>query len=309
MTNNNPQVIIGYGSGKSEVEAKQNALSDIVGKISVEIESSMNLHVEEDGREVLRHSAYETNQKSNGVLNDYKLLKMEFEDGRFYVAIWYENIPSFDKFVSKIKQNSGQIPPLVKIDSYLTHTQMAQKLKKALGREIDFKLLRKDKKWYIKSATLSQPLDKKDFRYFFATIPNDFLELKLSKNRSYLYDGEEFYFRVQVKESGFVSILTVYEDGTVSTLLRNIPVVKNRVENLPDKDFESIPEAGLIHKGVETYDMYVAIYSKKKLYFDGFAYADDTLIDEEKYKNFDRLIEFLDSKIFTTLHVITKPRN
>ena len=42
--------------------------------------------------------------------------------------------------------------------------------------------------------------------------------------------------------------------------------------------------------------------------FDSFAYADDELISEEKYKNFDELIEFLDDKIYTTLKVVTKPR-
>jgi hypothetical protein len=44
------------------------------------------------------------------------------------------------------------------------------------------------------------------------------------------------------------------------------------------------------------------------LRFDSFAYADDSLISEEKYKNFDTLIRSLDGKIYTTLKVVTKPR-
>jgi len=305
ITDKNPQVIIGYGSGESEAKAKQNALSDVVSKISTQIDTSMKLHVEDRGGEALSSSKYDTVQKSSGVLSDYKLLKMEFVGGQFYVAVWYENIPSFDKFLRKIKIYDDFS---TQKNSYLLHTYMAKKLKEALNKDIDFRLARKDKKWYIKYKNTLQVLDKKGFRYFVATIKHKDLDMKISKERGFLYDGEEFYFKVKSKKSGFVSIITVYEDGTVSTLLRNIPIKKNRVENLPDKDFESIPEAGLIQRGVETYDMYVVIYSKKRLYLDEFAYADSELINEEKYKNFDRLIEFLNGKVYSTLKVVTKPR-
>jgi len=52
----------------------------------------------------------------------------------------------------------------------------------------------------------------------------------------------------------------------------------------------------------------VLILSAKRIHFDNFAQADEALIEEEKYKNFDELIEFLDTKEFTTLKVVTKPK-
>ena len=118
----------------------------------------------------------------------------------------------------------------------------------------------------------------------------------------------KFFFKVKSTKKGFVSILSIYEDGTVSTLVRNIPINKNKLENIPDEEYESIPEAGLMQRGIETYDLYVAVYSDEKLHFDSFAYADEKLIDEEKYKNFDELIEFLNDKTYSTLKVVTKPR-
>jgi len=153
-----------------------------------------------------------------------------------------------------------------------------------------------------------QIIDKKDFERFFVTIPNKKLFITTNKKNNILYDKDEFYFKVKSAEDGYVTILTVYEDGTVSTLMKNIPVEKNIVTNIPDKEFEPIPIAGLIENGVETFDMYVAIFSKKRFVFDRFATADEELIDDERYKNFDELIEFLKDKRYTTLKVVTKPR-
>ena len=314
IQNKQPQTIIGYGSGKDENTAKQNALSDVVSKISTTIDTSMKILQRDDNGQVVQNSEYISNQKAKGVLNDYKLLKVEYEDGEFFVAVSYENIPSFDKFVRKVQQSSSfnhankstvkTVPPR----GYLSYTPMAKKLKKTLKSEIDFKLLRRDKKWYIKYKTVLQTLDKKDFARFFVTVPNKNLSINTNKRDNILFDGDRFYFKVKSKRSGYISILTVYEDGTVSSLVRNIPIKPNKIEKIPDEEFESIPEAGLIKKGIETYDLYICIFSKKRLHFESFAYADDELINEEKYKNFDELIEFLDRKIYTTLKVVTKPR-
>ena len=123
-----------------------------------------------------------------------------------------------------------------------------------------------------------------------------------------LGDGDKFYFKVKSAQSGFVSIVSVYEDGTVSTLMRNVPISANKLQNIPDKEFETIPEAGLQKNGEQTYDLHVAIFSPNKLTFDAFATADEKLISDEKYKNFDELIGFLDNKTFATLKVVTKPK-
>ncbi|MEA2073806.1 MAG: hypothetical protein U9O86_09500, partial [Campylobacterota bacterium] len=211
-----------------------------------------------------------------------------------------------DKFTRKI--NLLNLPASKVSNSYLKHTNIAKKLKKSLAKEIDFSLLRKDKKWFIKYKSVLQVLDKKDFASFFTSTYNPELSLHTDKKRDILYDGDKFYFKVESAKDGYVSILTVYEDGTVATLVRNVKVSKKTLEKIPDEDFETIPEAGLLHKGVETYDMYVLLNSPKRLRFDSFAYADSELINEEKYKNFDTLIEFMNNKSVTTLKVVTKPR-
>ena len=300
---------VGFGSGVDEFHAKQEAFNDISSQISVEIDTSMTKRQKLEGDNFQTSEEFVGSQRSNAVLYDYVLRKSEYSDGKYFVAIEYENIPSLDKFVNKIS-DTYMLETLKneKQNSYIKATPIAKKLYKKLGKNINFSLLRKDKKWYIGYKKVLQILDPKDFGRFFATIRAKGLEINTNKKRNILYNEDMFYFKVKSAKKGYLSILTVYEDGTVSTLMRNIHVNANTLTNLPDEEFESIPQAGLMKRGIETYDLYVLLYSKKKTVFDSFAYADEELIDEEKYKNFDELIEFINNRKYTTLKVVTKPR-
>jgi len=304
----NPCVYVGYGISESRVKAKQEALSEIASQMYVVIDDSIHSSVKDDNGHISSSNESESSQKSLATLSDYKLLKSEYEDGKYYVALSYENIPSLDKFVRKVKALKITSSLSSKPDAYLSNTLISRELQKKLSHKLVFKLVRKDKKWYIQHKSILQILDKKDFSKFFVTKSSSKLTLHTNKRRDVLHDGDKFYFNVKTLEDGYVTLLDVYEDGTVATLVKNVAMKKGIVEKIPDEDFESVPEASLMVKGEETYDLYVVIFSKKRLRFDSFAYADDTLISEEKYKNFDTLIRFLDGKIYTTLKVVTKPR-
>ncbi|MDA7817615.1 LPP20 family lipoprotein [Sulfurimonas sp.] len=303
---NNSSVYIGYASATSEAKAKQEALSDIVSQISVNVSTSMDLNQQVVNGESVNVEEFKSHQDSSASLSDYKLLKSEFDDGKYYVAIAYENIPSFDKFVKKLV--AYEIKKDEKQNSYTSQTLMAKKLNSSLAKKIDFSLLRKDKKWFIKYKKTLQALDKKDFARFFVSKSSKNISINTNKKNNILYEGDMFYFKVKSSKKGFVTIFSVYEDGTVSTLVRNIHVNAKKVQNIPDKDYETVAQAGLMQEGKETYDLYVALYSSKRLHFDSFAHADEELISEEKYKNFDELIEFVNNKEYATLKVVTKPR-
>lgn len=296
---------IGYGSDTDESRAKQIALNEVASQISVKIDSKHEEESELVDGEYTLNVKEKLKQSANATFSDYRLLKSEYMDGRYFVAVEYENIPNIDKFVNKVKTNKALVDE--KQNTYLSKTLMANYLKNALGKSVDFSLLRKDKKWYIKHKNTLQVLNKKEFENFFVSKANDEIELKINKKRNILHDGDSFYFKAKSVKNGFLSILTVYENGTVATLVRNVPVKKEKEQSVPDEEFESVPTAGVITEGLETFDLYVAVLSEKKLMFDSFAYADDELIEQERYKNFDALIRFLDDKTFTTLKVITKP--
>lgn len=306
INKNDPNKYIGYGQGSSLVKAKESALVSICSQMSTSVSTSFKKNKKNVNGDLRSYDEFTSEQTSAATISDYKILKSTQENGVHYIAVEFENIPSLDKFVSKVKARG--IPIDTFQNSYLKHTMISKKLNKAFKQNINFELFRKDKEWHLKYGGTIQKLDNKDFSKFFTSVESENLAIKLDKKRKILYDGETFYFEVNSKKKGYVSILTVYENGTVSTLVRNIPMKKGVKENVPDKDFETIPEAGLLLKGVETYDLYVAVYSEVKINFDQFAYADSSIINEEKYKNFNDLIELIEDKTYATLKVVTKPK-
>lgn len=284
---------IGVGYGESKEDAKQSALKNISEQISVNIQSNTTRSQELVGEKYTTNLSIKQSQSTNTSFSDYEIIESSYKSGEYFVKIRYENIPSLDKFANKIKYTKKQI-----LDS----------IKKDFGSSLNLELIRKDKRWYIKYKDIMQVLDKKDFTRYFKTTLNDSISIKTNKKNNILYENDEFYFKIKSKQSGYVSIVTVYENGTVSVLMKNIKIRADIFENIPDKDFEAIPQAGLLKKGKDTFDMYVVIFSQNKLIFDNFANADDELISNERYKNLDELIYFLQNKTYSTLKVVTKAR-
>ncbi len=301
---NKPNFYIGYGSASNEFQAKANARSDISSSISVSIDSTFSKQSKSEKGKFTKTIKQNSLQKSKSIISDTKLLKIESYNGIYFVALEYENIPSLDKFIRKLPKNIINQTQ----NTYIKKTIINKKIRKRLGKNINFSLIRKDYAWLIKYKNATQILSKKDFEGFFKTIKNDNISIKLNKQKNILQEKDEFYFKVKSKKDGFVSILSVYEDGTVSILMKNIKFNKNIMQDIPDKEFEQIPTANLLKANTSTYDLHIALFSKRKLALDEFAYADSEIIKDEKHKNFDSLIQYLDDKTFSSIKVFTKPR-
>ena len=305
LPNHTPNSYMGYGSGASESEATNNALISISSQINTKIDSQITQNKAFKDGSYQKDIQIKSNQQTKSNLSDYDVVKMSYEDGAFYVAIAYENISSIDKFIKKIKAKVTKDEPQ---NSYIAKTYLAKELKHTLSNDINFGLLRKDKKWYLKYQDMLQVIDKNDFEKFFTNVTNENITITTNKKSNILYDGDQFYFEVNSKTDGFVTILSVYEDGTVTTLYKNIPIKKTKTAHIPNDKFESVLAAGILEKGSETFDMYVAIITKDKVQFDRFATANEDIETNERYKNFDELIGFLEDKTYTTLKVVTKPK-
>ena len=306
LTSNESNTYIGYGSGSSENEAKQNALLDISGQISTVVKS------EYKGDKKLIDGIYtkdiseQTSQKTNSSLSDYEVLKVENSD-LWYVAIKYENRASIDKFIQKIKA----LPTLQnnttqkKQNSFLSQTLIGKELQSALGFELDFKLFRKDTLWYIKYEDTLQVLSKKDFEKFFVTTQNPNLSLATNKKNNILKDKEPYHFMIDSKQDGYVTLLDTYEDGTVGIIAKNLKILKDKKIQFPDEKSDMLFEASILEEGKDTFDLYTLIYTKKPLILDRFALSESELIKDERYKNFDELIELLDGALYSSLKVVT----
>ena len=301
---NKENLFIGYGNGKSELEAKANARSDIASSISVSVDDTFSKQIKSKKGKFTKNINQNSLQKSKLTISDTKVVRIESHNGIYFVALQYENISSIDKFIKKLPNISKSQTQ----NEYIKHTIINKKIKKILGKNINFSLARINENWFIKYKNITQILNKKDFEYFFKTIKNNDISIKLNKSKNTLFDKDKFYFKIKSKKDGFVSLLSVYEDGTVSILMKNIEIKKHIIQDLPDKEFEQIPTANLLTENTSTYDLHIAIFSKNELALDEFAYADAKVIKEEKHKNFDDLIQYLNNKTFSSIKVFTKPK-
>jgi len=292
IKNDDKSIYIGYGESNSENDAKQNALNDIASQISTDIDYSFRKEIESSSTKYRKNVSKKSTQKMKVTLNDWELLRLQKDKNKFYVAIKYENIPSLDKFAKKTN---------------LKKEDIVNSIKRDFGKSLGLELVRKDKKWYIKYQNILQILEKRDFEKFFVSKEHNNLLFGINKNRNILYNGDKFRFRVKSKKDGFVTILDIYEDGTVIILYKNIKISKDKYQNIPDSNSGFDPIAGLIDNN-ETIDLYVALFSEKKVILDEFAMADEDFSINERYKNFDELISFLKDKIFSSIKVIIKPR-
>ena len=224
-------------------------------------------------------------QQSRAQITDYERLRTEQKEGVYFVQISYDSSPSIDRFVKRLKKRYPTIPNDTSTpNTYLQHTPINEIIVEQMNRPIAFRLIRKDNQWYIGYKKVLQRLDSRDFMRFFATVKNPAVQIDSSNGKKELKDKERFFFYITADKKGFVSLLTVYEDGTVAVLMENIPIQKSVKTAIPDEDFEQIFEAGLLHKDQETFDLYVVVFSQKELTLDRFASADDQVIDNEKYR-------------------------
>jgi len=295
--------IIGYGEAGTAEEAKKRAYDDIAGAIATKVESEFSSVSHVSSGTLQKSVDKKISQSASARLSGVKLLKSEQIEGRYYTAYIYENLPFAQKLIKKL--------PLLaenhKQNSYLKATPLVKMLNKLTPHTHNLKLNRKDGLWYFGAGENIELLDKKSFEMLFGSVTNSDIEMECSR-KEYLMDGEEFYFTIKSTDSGYISLIAVYENGIVAVLDKNVKVDKQKAVQIPKKEDDYLFEAGLSKEETETFDLYVTIWSKKPLFLDQFAAADEELIENERYKNFDQLIEFLDDKRFSALKMTTKPR-
>ena len=296
-----PNFYIGYGQGTSEAIAKRAALESLSEQISVSVNSEVFQNTNVTDGKVKKEFNVKSSVVSSARISGYEVIKADSVNGRYYIALGYENIPGIDKFNREL--NTRNITKNEHQNNYLRQCPIAKKVSK----NIDFDLKRKDGLWYLQYQDIFQVLSPADFEYFFTSLTSEKLQIITDRDNRNLHDGDRFYFNVTSQESGYVTVFTVYENGTVATLISNIAVQRGEIQRLPDEENMSALEAGLIEQGKETFDLYVAVFSPDKHYFDQFACADEALVQNERYKNFDALIGLMGEMEFATVKVVTKP--
>jgi len=298
LKSKNQNIYIGYGSGISEKEAKTEALSDIASAIKTKIESKFEKDASLD---TTYHKNIKLKQKqiTSAILSDYKIIKLEFIDGKYYVAIEYENIPAIDKFIKKAKFNKSIKNP----KGYIYQTPLSKEIFAKLKKKIKLEIFYKDNNWHLKSEDAVVALDEKNFLKLFKTVQNSNLILTISK--SPLFENDLFYFKVKSTQDGFITLFDVYENGESVILFKNIKVNKNKTIIIPSKNAKFDLIAGVL-EGNKSYDLFVVVFSKTKKVYDEFSLADEEFSKDNK--NFAELLMVMDKNVFSSIKVLTKKR-
>jgi len=294
--------IIGYGQGKTIKEAESNAKEDIAQTLISKVDSSFSSETSVYNDTVIDENRAKLKITSNVNLHNLKTIKQEQTDGIFYIALKYKNLD----LSYKIKTTIGNFQCNEKSsnNNYLLQTLLIKKLTSTLGCELDFKLDRRNEAWYLKYKEHLFLLSDTEFEELYFTKTNN--NFKFLANKKILIAGDSFYFTIDSKKSGYITLLNVYENG-ITTLLQPSTPIKNTIQ-IPTKDSENYFEAGLVKDGVNTYDLYVAIYTKEPLDMSRFEYANEDLAESELAYKFDELIQVMSEYEYSSILIRTISR-
>ena len=294
--------IIGYGEGKTIKEAESLAKEDIAKTLISKVDSTVSVTKNSSGSEFNKNTLSKLTVSSKLNLHNLKTLKQEQNNGIFYVALKYENLD----LAYRIKSATGNFECTKQNNnSYLLKTPLIQKLTASLGCELDFKLDRRNEAWYLKYKEHLFLLSDDEFEELYTTVKNTD-DFEFISNKRVLTDGDSFYFTFNSKQDGYITLLNVYENGIVTLLQPSIPL-KNTLQ-VPSKDSANYFEAGLIKEGVDTYDLYVAIFTKQPLDMSRFEYANEELAQSELAYKFDELMRVMNGYEYSSVLLRTKAK-
>lgn len=292
--------IIGYCEGKTIKEAEANAKEEIAQTLISRVDSSYTSETTVNNDNFTNKNREKLKITSRVNLHNLKTIKQEQSGTLFYVALKYKNLD----LAYRIKTAIGSFQcSKEKQNDYLSQTPLIKKLTTTLGCQLSFKLARKNEAWYLKYKEHLFLLNESEFEELYFTNKNSNFQFAL--NKKVLTDGDSFYFKVNSKSKGYITLLDVYENGIVTVIQASEPLKKTL--QIPSKDSKNYFEAGLVKDGVSTYDLYVAIFTKEPLDTSRFEYANEELAKSELAYKFDELLSILNGYEYSSILIRTIP--
>lgn len=295
--------IIGYGEGLTLDEAKINAKSDIAKSIRTHIDSSFTTHTSVNNAEVNHNAQSSVRETSNLTITDAQLKKSEQKNGRFYVALRYENLP----LTTKLAKRGGQ-SLCGKPNAYLAQTPMVLKLSSDLNCSVAVEITRENNGWYLGRGEYRNSVNNADFRALM--IETSTGTLRVRSNHTLVTEDEVYALNIEgLPESGYLSLFDVYDDGRVVLMENNINLARQSKNGLmyPDEirqDFQL--SGGVSEAGIDALDLYVVLVSSQPLKLSSFIPMGQKIEKGESAFAVDRLLELMQNNSFATTVVTTK---
>ncbi len=287
---------IGYGEDSNLPNAILSAKTDISMQLQSHIKSSISMNTHRSNAEYTHDTSLLQQVDTDQVLMEASVIKQQYQDDKWYVAVSYENIPSVMRFIKKLPAGLKN----EKQNSFLTNTILYKELNQLLGININARLFYADEHWNINYQNVIQRIDLSIPDLFITHSTTPFNKLIISKNSkldSIINSGESILFKTASLKK-YVSIFAITPEGKVLVLEDNIPTSSIQAPF----NFECLT-------GEERETMFVAVFSNNNI---DNAYFRMMQGNEERssYKNgsikFDKFIEFLDGKEFVSKKMVIK---
>lgn len=289
--------VVGFGEGTTLAQAQANAKEMIAQQLLSRVESSFESVM---GDEVSKNEA-KLKVTSDLRLHSLTTLKQEQRDGSFFVALRYKNLD----FAQRVKERLALAQCTDEMqNNYLARTPLFKKLNDALGCSKDFRLHRQNGAWYLRYDQHLFLLSDLEFEELFISSANS--TFSLSTPSQVLNDGDSFSFTLRSQKEGYITMVDVYESGIV-TLLQNSTKITNSL-HIPSLESAYEFEAGVLQEGRDTYDLYVAFFTKEPLDVSRFTYAGEEFASDESAYKFHELLELMQEHEMTSLLLRTRAK-
>ncbi len=282
--------IVGYGVDKSLKKAKQSAMTDITQSISVSVESNVDISSRDFNGKGSTNSSVDSHTSSKALLSGVRFIKVEQENGLWYVAAKYDNSPIEIKFRKSL---SGTIVS-EKQNRYLKSTPLGKSINFELKHNLNYELTRKNNLWQLKYKDILIPLNQKNFYKLFSNQKTK--NITIEANQKIYKEYDEMFFKLKQRKSGYVSILYVEHNGKVGVLLANYKSKKSFL--YPDAKNEDIFKIANPY-GKTIRELYVALFSQKRINLYEFEGVSNKLLDDSNY-GFEKLIPLLQKYDYST---------
>lgn len=295
--------IIGYGEGLTLDEAKTNAKSDIAKSIRSHINSSFSTQTSVSNSTVDHNAQSTISESSNLTISDVELKKSEQNNGRFYVALRYENLP----LSTKLAKSGGQ-SLCGKTNAYLAQTPTILKLSGDLNCSVAVNITRENDGWYLGRGEYRSSMNNADFRELM--IETSMGALRVKSNHSLVNEGEAYALNLEgLPISGYLSLFDVYDDGKVVLMENNINLAKisKKAFLYPDDirdDFQL--SGGVSEAGRDALDLYIVLVSSEPLKLSSFIPMGQKVERGERAFAVDRLLVLMQNNSFATTVVTTR---
>ena len=231
---------LGYGVGSTLEEAEAGAKEDIAYTLKSYIQSSSTQSIMIKNKDVQELVSIQTSLTSDITLSNTTKKKVEHNGGKYYVAYSYLNIP-----LGKKIKNAFSDTTKCSFEShpYLNKTPLFKEISSELVCLPKLSISQRHNQFYLNFEQHSFPLSAEDKIKLFTTVKTLKLGLKLSRN--VINSGMYYHIDITPTDSGYLSLVQLYDDGTVQLLFSNL--------NVSEKQAVTYPSLNNYH-GLEAYN-------------------------------------------------------